>query len=380
MKNFRLAGAVVNSEEKFFYDLYGIDCISARQVHDFLNEAAGEDVTFNLNSVGGYVYEGIEIYTLLKEYSGHVTVNVTGLAASIASVIMLGGDVVNISNAGQIMIHNPSTIAVGSKEDLERGINSLDVTERMIANLYANKSNLSQEEFQKLMKKETRLTADEALEIGLVDNIKYLKSEDDLKLVDSYHDTMVALADFKKITDSKIKTEDIMAKSFIDKLKNALREADDITNKADVTSNDEIVETEEAEETETVVASDAVESTDESEEVETVETEEQSEAAENIEDVNAELVESLEKATTKIEDLTNENESLQKALAEKDTQIDKLQNSKSELEKNMDKATNVINKFNALLEAEEQTIAVVNTADHENSQSAFVGRFKHKQD
>lgn len=380
MRSLRLAGVVINSDEKFIYDLYEVDYITAKQVHDFLKDADGEDVAINLNSVGGSVYEGLEIYTLLKDYSGNVTVNVTGLAASIASVIMLGGDVVSISNGAQVMIHNPSTIAVGSKEDLERGINSLDATERTIAGLYASKSSKSQEEFQSLMKKETWFTANEALEIGLADNITHLPVEDNLKLVNSYHETMSALADFKQF--AKLNSEEMMSNSLIDKLKNALKEAGDITNQS------EAVETEEIEKVDTEKEEEKTEST-EPETVEEAEKEEKSseeatetvENTENVDDVNEKLVDSLEKATQKIEELTNENEKLKNELSDKDNQIDSLQTSNAKLEKNISKATDVIDKFNALLDSEsEETVAVVNTADHESTQGAFVGRFKHKQD
>lgn len=373
MKTMRLAGVVITSDDKFIYDLYEIDYITAKQVHDFLEDASGEEVIINLNSPGGSVYEGLEIYTLLKDYVGKVTVNITGLAASIASVIMLGGDVVNISNGAQVMIHNPSTIAVGSKEDLERGINSLDVTERTIASLYASKSKKSKEEFQTLMKKETWFTSGEALEIGLVDNITHLPVDDDLKLVDSYNETMVALADFKQF--AKLNSEDIMSKSLIDKLKGALKEAGDITNQSEAVETDEIekVDTEEVEaestETETEEVAEAEETPDEA-----------SDAVENVETVNEQLVNSLEKATQKIEELTSENEKLKNELSDKDNTINSLQTSNAKLEKNINKATSVINKFNALLDSEsEKTVAVVNTADHESSQGAFVGRFKHKQ-
>lgn len=374
MKTMRLAGVVITSDDKFIYDIYEIDYITAKQVHDFLEKANGEEVTIKLNSPGGSVYEGLEIYTLLKDYAGKVTVNVTGLAASIASVIMLGGDIVNISNGAQVMIHNPSTIAIGDKEDLERGINSLAVTERTIAGLYASKASKSQEEFQSLMKKETWFTAKEALEIGLVDNVTHLPVDDDLKLVDSYSETMVALADFKQF--AKLNSEDIMSKSLIDKLKGALKEAGDITNQSDAEKADEIEETE-TEEVETESTEAEMEEDTKTEET----SEEASKTVEDVENVNEQLVTSLEKATQKIEELTSENEKLKTELSDKDNTINSLQASNAKLEQNITKATNVINKFNALLDSEsEQTVAVVQTSEHENSQGAFVGRFKHKQD
>ena len=135
MRTYRLAGTVVDSEGALFMEALEQDYISAKNVEKILAEAGGEEVTFNLNSGGGSVNAGSEIYTMLSSYSGRVVVNITSLSASIASVFMLGADEVNISHQAQIMIHQPHfrNEEVVDKLSLERSLNMLDSTEKSIA-------------------------------------------------------------------------------------------------------------------------------------------------------------------------------------------------------------------------------------------------------
>ena len=173
MRTYRLAGTVVDSEGALFMEALEQDYISAKNVEKILAEAGGEEVTFNLNSGGGSVNAGSEIYTMLSSYSGRVVVNITSLSASIASVFMLGADEVNISHQAQIMIHQPHfrNEETVDKLSLERSLNMLDSTEKSIAKVYMKKTGLSEDEILDMMFKETWLTSDQALKLGFVDNI-----------------------------------------------------------------------------------------------------------------------------------------------------------------------------------------------------------------
>src|SRR5690606_21231794 len=126
-----------------------------------------------INSGGGDVYSGSEIYTALKDYSGHVTVKIVGIAASAASVIAMAGDKVLISPTAQIMIHNVSSIAQGDYRVMTHEAEILKNYNKSIANAYMLKTGLSQEELLTLMDKETWLNAQQAKEKGFVDEIMF---------------------------------------------------------------------------------------------------------------------------------------------------------------------------------------------------------------
>lgn len=128
-------------------------------------------VTVKINSPGGCCIAAAEIYNMLKEYSGKVTVFIDALAASAASVIAMAGDVVNISPVGLLMIHNPSTMAWGDHKSMEQAITLLDATKESIINAYELKTGLSRSKLSEMMDSETWLDATKAVELGFCDNI-----------------------------------------------------------------------------------------------------------------------------------------------------------------------------------------------------------------
>lgn len=173
MMKLNLLGAVVPNDVSDFYDWFGIDNISPRKVSDALTEANGEDLEISINSGGGEVTSASQIYTELKQYSGKVTVNVTGIAASAASVISMAGDTVNVSPTAQLMVHNASFAASGNNKDMAHYADILTKTNESIANAYVAKSGMSKDEALSLMDSETWLTAEDAVKYGLADNILF---------------------------------------------------------------------------------------------------------------------------------------------------------------------------------------------------------------
>ena len=105
-------GAIVPNNEKWIYDLLDMDATSPNDIIDAL-PSTNEDVEIIINSGGGEVMSGSEIYTALKSYAGNVNVKVVGVAASAASVIAMAGDTIEMSPTAQMMIHNASTLAYG---------------------------------------------------------------------------------------------------------------------------------------------------------------------------------------------------------------------------------------------------------------------------
>lgn len=152
------------------------DEVTPKAFRDELNAEEG-DVILWLNSPGGNVFAASEIYTMLRDYKGKVTVKIDSVAASAASVIAMAGDHVAISPTGLIMIHDPSTIAMGTSKDMEHAIEVLGQVKESIINAYAEKSHLSRNRIANLMTNETWLNAKKALDMGFVDEILFKDAE-----------------------------------------------------------------------------------------------------------------------------------------------------------------------------------------------------------
>lgn len=170
-KRIQMRGPLIPNNSQEVYDYYGMEATSAKSIAEALPED-GSDVVVEVNSNGGLVTVGSDIYTTLKNYSGHVTVEVTGMAASACSVAIMGADKVVISPTAQIMIHKALlNYASGNSDDLESAANALKASDRGIINAYKAKTGLSEDELLELMKNETYMSADEAVEKGFADEI-----------------------------------------------------------------------------------------------------------------------------------------------------------------------------------------------------------------
>lgn len=160
---------IVDNDTGKFYDWIGWDAVYPGKVSTLLDGA--DEVEVNINSNGGDVFAASEIYTLLSQHSGRVTVNIQGLAASAASVIAMAGDVVHISPTAQIMIHKAWTIADGNADDMAHTSEFLDGIDDSIMNAYVAKTGLDKSELSNMMAKETWLTASQAVDYGFADDV-----------------------------------------------------------------------------------------------------------------------------------------------------------------------------------------------------------------
>ena len=170
MTKIKVKGAVVSNDDAEIYDWLGYDCVSPSKVEDALNDS-DEDVEVDIASGGGSVFAASEIYTMLKNYAGKVTVNIQGLAASAASVIAMAGDVVNMSPTSQMMIHKASTISQGNADDLAHDSKMMDVAGQSIVNAYGAKTGMDRDDILQLMANETWMTAQDAVDKGFADNV-----------------------------------------------------------------------------------------------------------------------------------------------------------------------------------------------------------------
>ena len=129
-----------------------------------------------INSGGGDVFTGSEIYSMLKSHKGHVTVKIVGVCASAASMVAMAGDTVEMSPTGLLMIHNAMGWTFGNTQEHEKQIKSLEEANDSIAKAYQNKTGLPLSEIRELMKEETWFSCDKALEYGFVDKEMFLNS------------------------------------------------------------------------------------------------------------------------------------------------------------------------------------------------------------
>ena len=128
---------------------YG-DEITPAIFRDELAKISG-NLTVWLNSPGGDVFAASQIYTMLRNHKGKVTVKIDGIAASAASVVAMAGDETLISPTGMLMCHNPATIAMGNRADMEKAIELLDEVKESIINAYEEKSGLSRAKIAHMM-------------------------------------------------------------------------------------------------------------------------------------------------------------------------------------------------------------------------------------
>lgn len=170
-KRIQMRGPLIPNNSQEAYDYFGMEATSAKSIAEALPED-GSDVVIEVNSNGGLVTVGSDIYTTLKNYSGHVTVEVTGMAASACSVAIMGADKVVISPTAQIMIHKALLNQItGNSDDFESAANALKASDRGIISAYKAKTGLSEDELLELMKNETYMSADEAVEKGFADEV-----------------------------------------------------------------------------------------------------------------------------------------------------------------------------------------------------------------
>lgn len=173
MVTIQMNGEVIPSDYADVYDYLGYENINPKAIKQALNEANGSDVELEINSPGGYVDAGSEIYTALKEYQGQVTAKITGQACSAASWIALAADRVEMSPTAQMMIHRASTMSIGNSDDLASDLNALNSLDKSFVDLYSQRTGLDAQEVYRLMCNTTWMNAKEAVDKGFADEIMF---------------------------------------------------------------------------------------------------------------------------------------------------------------------------------------------------------------
>lgn len=185
----RIGGRIMSDDCASAYRRYGYQSVCCpADIRAALSQPEDEEgLIFELNSGGGSVYDGYEMYTVLKNSARKSTVEIQSIAASAASVFAMAADTVLISPVASIMIHRASTGTIGNEEDMNRSAQMLRTVDQGILNAYEAKCSgkVSREEMEELMKNETFMTAGEAVERGFADGILWQTDDPDARLTSS---------------------------------------------------------------------------------------------------------------------------------------------------------------------------------------------------
>lgn len=165
-----IKGVIIPNDDKWVYDWFEIDCTSPKQIIDSLETAGGQEVDVYIDSGGGDVFAGSNIYSALRAYKGKVNIHIVGLAASAASVIACAAHS-DISPTAMMMIHNVSSMAKGDYHAMDKESEILKKANESVCAAYMTKCGISKQEALAMMDKESWLTAEECVKLGLVDEI-----------------------------------------------------------------------------------------------------------------------------------------------------------------------------------------------------------------
>lgn len=182
MPKIDIEGVIVSNDEKWIYDWYEVDAVCPKDVQAAIDSANGEKLEVHIKSGGGDIFAGADIYSALKMYSGEVEIYITSLAGSAASEVAMAGKSFMSPNA-LMMVHNVSVYgASGDYHEMDRTSEMLQKANQSIANTYMAKSGMNKEQALEMMDKTTWLTAQEAKEKGLIDEILFIDGKEELFL------------------------------------------------------------------------------------------------------------------------------------------------------------------------------------------------------
>lgn len=187
--------STINILDEIGDDWWSESDTTLNRINRKLSAANGSDITVNINSFGGDMFEGLAIYNALREYSGKVTVKVLGLAASSASIIAMAGDEIQMSEASFLMIHNCWLVAAGNRHDFAALAEQIKPFDEAMASIYAAQTGLKASEIAAMMDGETWINGEKALEKGFATSLfepKVQASADKQRIAAHQVDTLLA--------------------------------------------------------------------------------------------------------------------------------------------------------------------------------------------
>lgn len=173
MKTVTVNGDIICNDMKWIYDWLEYESCCPADVKNVIAELTdeSEELKVIINSPGGDVQAGQEIYSILKDIKNPVTINVQSMAASAASMIAMAGDTVKMSPVALLMIHNASTCTSGDYRDMQHTADVLQTVNTAIMQAYIAKTGKTEDELRDMMDRETWLTANQCIEHGFADEI-----------------------------------------------------------------------------------------------------------------------------------------------------------------------------------------------------------------
>ena len=163
-------GIIVPDDDLEFYQWFGIGAFAPKMIREAIKNAAGEKLDIYINSNGGGVMAGSEIYEAIRRYSGGAEIHVTGAAHSAASVIACAAHS-EMAPTALMMVHCASAYASGNHGDMEKTAEILRTVDKALASAYRAKTGMTEDEILQLMEAETWLTAEDAVAYGLIDQV-----------------------------------------------------------------------------------------------------------------------------------------------------------------------------------------------------------------
>ena len=199
MKNkwYSIKNKAGKTADVYIFDEIGLWGVTAKDFIEDVKDLDSTPINLHINSLGGDVFDGMAIYNILKKRTAKTTVYIEGIAASIATIISMGGDEIIMAENSLFMIHNAWSGAMGEAEDMRKTADLLDKIGDELKGIYMKKINISLDELSNMMDSETWLSANEALEYGFIDSVS-----DAIKVAAKYN-----VSKFKNITQEEIQNK-----------------------------------------------------------------------------------------------------------------------------------------------------------------------------
>lgn len=165
-----IKGDIIPNDDKWIYDYLEYDCTCPKDVNNAIEKANGQPLEVYINSGGGEIFAGSEIYAALQAYKGEVHIHVVGVAASAASIIACARES-DIAPTAMMMVHNVSSSFRGDYHVMDKSSEVLKKANEAIAAAYVKKSGRDEKDVLAMMDRETWLTGKDAVEAGLIDSV-----------------------------------------------------------------------------------------------------------------------------------------------------------------------------------------------------------------
>lgn len=169
---FAFNGTIMDNEWAEIMRWYGYkDNVCPADIRDLCEKADGEEIELEVNCDGGNLLASCEMYSVLKNYKGKVKAHIQSRSASAATVAMMAADRITAEPVALICVHNPTTYASGEQREMQGAADTLEACKDTILNAYMGRAKVSREEISALMDRNVFITAEKAVEYGLVDSI-----------------------------------------------------------------------------------------------------------------------------------------------------------------------------------------------------------------